>query len=187
MSAACTRRPYRRFACRAAVLLAAAPLALMSLMWLPAAAGPAAAATLDAQCLGSFTRTFTPPVTTTTRTVTATSTDSYSTCLAGPTGTGITTTTLPLSCVNVTAGPAETETITWNDPGGDTSTIAWGPPVIAGQTVVFTGTVTAGLYQGATAAKVTSGTSYIGSVLPCLLGTPQSQTTGLIDSLTITG
>jgi len=181
MSASSSRRGLRRLA-RAALLLTVVPLA-----WLPAAAGHASAATVDAQCLGTFTRTFTPPVTTTTQNVTATSTDSYSTCVAGFTGTGITVTTLPLSCLNVTAGPAETETITWHDPTGDTSTIAWGQPVVAGQTVVFAGTVTAGLYRGATTAKVTSGISYVGAVLPCLLGTPISQTTGLIDSLTITG
>lgn len=181
MSAVILRRLSRRFAWRTAVLLA-----VLSLGWLPAA-GHASAAVLDEQCLGSFIRTVTPPVTTTTQDVTATSTDSYTTCATGFTGTGITVTTLPLSCLNVTAGPAETETITWNDGNGDTSTIGWGQPVIAGQTVVFAGTVTAGLYQGATTAKVTSGISYIGSVLPCLLGTPISQTTGLIDSLTITG
>jgi hypothetical protein len=181
MPAIFARRPSRRFARPAAALLAAIPLA-----WLPAATH-AAAATVDAQCAGTFTRTFTPPVTTTTQTVTATSTDSYTTCLAGPTGTGLTITTLPLSCVNLTTGPAETETITWNDPAKETSTIAWGQPVIAAQTVTFTGTVTAGLYQGATAVKVTSGISYVGSVGPCLLGTPISQTTGLIDSLLITG
>lgn len=181
MPAASARRPLRRLMC-AALLLAVVPLA-----WLPAAAGTASAAALDAQCSGSFIRTFTPPVTTITQNVTAVSTDSYSTCLTGFTGTGLTVTTLPLSCLNVTAGPAETETITWNDPARDTSTIAWGQPVIAGQTVVFHGTVTAGLYRGATTAKTTSGISYLGSVLPCLLGTPISQTTGLIDSLTITG
>lgn len=181
MPAASARHPLRRLT-YAALLLAVVPLA-----WLPAAAGTASAAALDAQCSGSFIRTFTPPVTTTTQDVTAVSTDSYSTCLTGFTGTGLTVTTLPLSCLNVTAGPAETEAITWNDPARDTSTIAWGQPVIAGQTVVFHGTVTAGLYRGATTAKITSGISYLGSVLPCLLGTPISQTTGLIDSLTITG
>lgn len=176
------RNTARRSMIAAIVLLTAGSLA-----WLPGLAGRAQASVTDAECAGTFTRTFAPPVTTTTQTVTATSTDSYTTCLAGFTGTGITTTTLPLSCLNVTAGPAETETITWNDPAGDTSTIAWNQPVIAGQTVVFDGTVTAGLYQGATAVKVTSGISYLGSVLPCLLGTPISQTTGLIDSLLITG
>lgn len=181
MSVLAPSRPGRGSARRAAALLA-----VILLAWLPAA-GRASAAVLDGQCSGSFTRTFAPPVTITTQEVTATSTDSYTTCAAGFIGTGTTVTTLPLSCVNVTAGPAETETITWNDPSRDTSTIAWGQPVIAGQTVIFTGTVTGGLYHGATAAKVTSGVSYIGSVLPCLLGTPISQTTGLIDSLTITG
>lgn len=177
----------RRCLRRGAVPLAAVLLAVVSLAWLPGAAGRAAASVIDAECTGTFTRTFSPPVTTTPQQVTATSTDSYSLCAAGPAGTGITSTTLPLSCVNVTAGPAETETITWQDAQAGTSTIAWGQPVIAGQIVVFTGTVTAGRYAGATAVKVTSGISYIGSVLPCLLGTPQAQTTGLIDSLLVTG
>jgi hypothetical protein len=171
---------------RGRVLLAAALLAAQALAWAPGIAGSAAAAVIDAQCAGSFTRTFSPPVTVTPQTVTATSTDSYSICTAGPAGTGTTVTTLTLSCVNLTAGPAETETITWRDGTGDTSTIAWSAPVIAGQTVVFTGTVTAGLYAGAAATKVTSGISYIGSVIPCLLGTPVAQTSGLIDSLLIT-
>jgi hypothetical protein len=171
-----------RFLLVTAVVLGAAfvPLA-------PGLARPAVAGVIDAQCAGNFTRTFSPSVTTTAQTVTATSTDSYSTCLVGPDGTGMTVTTLTLSCVNLTAGPAETETITWQDGAGDTSTIAWSQPVIAGQTVVFTGRVTAGLYAGDTAAKVTSGISYIGSVVECLLGTPISQTTGLIDSLVLTG
>jgi hypothetical protein len=172
---------------RGRVLLAAGLLAAAAMAWAPGLTGKATAGVVDAECLGSFIRTFSPPVTVITQTVTATSTDSYSTCAAGPDGTGTTISTLPLSCVNLTAGPAETETITWQDGSGDTSTIAWSQPVIAGQTVVFTGTVTAGLYAGATATKVTSGISYLGSVVGCLLGTPITQTTGLIDSLLITG
>jgi hypothetical protein len=135
----------------------------------------------DDDCAGTFARTFTPPVSTTAQTVTATSTDSYSTRIVGSTGTGQTSTTTTLSCVNITALSSETETITWSDT--TTSTIVWNRPAAAGQTVVFTGTVTAGAHVGDTAAKVTSGTSYLASVGLCLLGTPISQTTGLIDSL----
>jgi len=171
---------------RGRFLLAAGLLGATALAWAPGLTGGAAAGVIDAECLGSFTRTFSPPVTVTSQTVTATSTDSYSTCAVGPAGTGTTVTTLTLSCVNLTAGPAETETIAWQG-SGDTSTIAWSPPVIAGQTVVFTGTITAGLHVGDTATKVTSGISYFGSVVECLLGTPITQTSGLIDSLLITG
>jgi hypothetical protein len=167
--------------------LIAAVLTGVSLAWVPGLSGHAAADVIDAQCAGSFTRTFSPAVTVSSQTVTAASSYSYSTCLVGATGTGAATTTLSLACVSLTAGPAETETIAWQDGAGDTSTIDWSPPVIAGQTVVFTGTVTAGLFAGDTAAKVTSGISYIGSVTQCLLnGTPISQTTGLIDSLVLT-
>jgi hypothetical protein len=169
------------------LLLTGILLGAVSVAWAPGLARPAVAGAIDAECVGSFSRTFSPPVSITARTVTATSTDSYNTCLVGPAGTGATVTTLTLSCVNLTAGPAETETITWQDGAGDTSTIAWSQPVISAQTVVFTGTVTAGLYTGDTAAKVTSGISYFGSVVGCLLGTPISQTTGLIDSLVLTG
>ena len=169
------------------LLLTGILLGAVSVAWAPGLAGHAAAGTIDAECVGSFSRTFSPPVSITAQSVTATSTDSYNTCLVGPTGTGTTVTTLTLSCVNLTAGPAETETIAWQDGTGDTSTIAWSQPVISAQTVVFTGTVTAGLYTGDTAAKVTSGISYFGSVVACLLGTPISQTTGLIDSLVLTG
>ena len=169
------------------LLLTGILLGAASVAWAPGLAGHAAAGTIDAECLGSFSRTFSPPVSLTAQTVTATSADSYSTCLVGPDGTGATVTSLSLSCVSLTAGQAETETITWQDGAGDTSTIAWSQPVISAQTVVFTGTVTAGLYAGDTAAKVTSGISYVGSVIGCLLGTPISQTTGLIDSLVLTG
>jgi len=51
---------------------------------------------------------------------------------------------------------------------------------------VFTGTVTDGRFAGDSATKVTSGISYVGSVVGCLLGTPISSTTGLIDSLVLT-
>lgn len=51
---------------------------------------------------------------------------------------------------------------------------------------MFTGTVTAVRHAGDTATKITSGISYIGSVIACLLGTPISSTTGLIDSLLLT-
>lgn len=172
---------------RGSVLLAAGLLTAAALAAAPGFTGSAAAGVIDAECLGSFTRTFSPPVAVTPQTVTATSTDSYSTCVVGPAGTGTTVSTLTLSCVNLTTGPAETETIAWQDGSGDTSTIAWSPPVIAAQTVVFTGTVTAGLDAGDTATKITSGISYLGSVAACLLGTPISQATGLIDSLLITG
>lgn len=170
---------------RGALALATVLLATGSLAGLPGLTGHAAAGTIDAECAGTFTRTFSPPVTTTPQTVTATSTDSYSTCVVGLAGTGLTTTTVTLSCVNLGAIPAETETITWQD--GGTSTIAWSAPVVTGQTVVFSGTVTAGRFAGDTAAKVTSGISYLAVVLPCLLGTPVSQTTGLDDSLLLTG
>ena len=150
-----------------------------------APAAPAAhAGVVDAQCAGTFTRTFTPPIGTTPHTVTASSTDSYSTCLVGPSGTGQTSTTTTLSCVNITALPPETEVISWND--ATTSTIVWNQPVAAAQTVVFTGTVTAGAHAGDTATKTTSGVSYLASVVTCLLGTPIAQTTGLVDSLILT-
>lgn len=147
---------------------------------------PARATSIDVECVGSFARSFSPAVTTTSQNVTVTDASDYDTCVIGSTATGAATITLPLSCVNVTAGPAFTETVTWNDATGGTSTISWGPPTVVGQTAVFTGTVTNGRYVGDSATKVTSGVSYIGSVVQCLLGTPISSTTGLIDSLVLT-
>ncbi|MEO7734232.1 MAG: hypothetical protein ABIY55_24960, partial [Kofleriaceae bacterium] len=94
--------------------------------------------------------------------------------------------TLSLSCVPVTAAPAVAETITWNDATGGTSTVNWSAPTIVAQTVVYSGTVAAGRYAGDTATKVTSGISYLGSVVGCLLGTPITSATGLIDSLLLT-
>jgi hypothetical protein len=168
-------------------LLTAVLLAMASLTWSPGFIQYAAAGVIDTQCVGSFTRTFDPPVTNTLQAVTVTDTDSYDTCLVGSTGTGRIVETLTLSCVNITALPALTETVTWQDPAGDTSTIAWSSSTVVGQTVVFTGTVTAGLHVGDTATKVTSGVSYFASVVQCLLGTPISQATGVVDSLVLTG
>lgn len=147
---------------------------------------PAAAVTIDAQCLGTFSRTFSPPITQTPQSITVAETSSYNTCLIGATATGTETAVLALSCIPATAGPAITETLTWHDATGGTTTIAWSIPTIVGQTVVFTGTVTAGRHTGDTATKITSGISYIGSVIGCLLGTPIAATTGLVDSLLLT-
>jgi hypothetical protein len=147
---------------------------------------PARASSIDVECVGSFSRTFSPAVTVTSQTVTVTEANDYNTCVVGSTATGAATVSLPLSCVVVTAGPALTETITWNDTTGGTSTVSWSAPTVVGQTVVFTGTVSAGRFVGDAATKVTSGISYVGSVTPCLLGTPVSSTTGLIDSLVLT-
>lgn len=147
---------------------------------------PAHATSIDVECAGSFSRSFSPAVTTTSQTVTVTEASDYDTCVIGSTASGAATISLPLSCVNVTAGPAFTETVTWNDATGGTSTISWGAPTVVGQTVVFTGTVTAGRYVGDSATKSTSGISYVGSVVQCLLGTPITSTTGLVDSLVLT-
>ncbi|WP_437660825.1 hypothetical protein [Sorangium sp. So ce1182] len=149
-------------------------------------AAPARAAVIDVQCAGSFNRSFSPAITVAPQTVTATEAFDYDTCLIGPSATGAASATLSLSCVNVTAGPPETETVTWNDATGGTSTIAWSAPTIVGQTILFTGTVTAGRYAGDSATKITSGISYLGSVVGCLLGTPISNTTGLVDSIVLT-
>jgi hypothetical protein len=145
-----------------------------------------AAASIDAGCLGTFARNFSPALTLTPQTVTVTETSTYSTCAVGPTATGTATLTLTLGCIPVTPGPAVTETLTWNDATADTSTISWSAPTIVAQTVVFTGTVTTGRHAGDTATKVTSGVSYAGSVIGCVLGTPISSTTGLVDSLLLT-
>jgi hypothetical protein len=160
--------------------------ATLLLVTLVLPAPTAAAVSIDAECLGTFARTFSPPVTSTPQTVTVTGNYDYSTCVVGPAATGTETDALTLSCIPVTAGPPITETLTWSDTTGGTSTIAWSAPTIVGQTVVYTGTVTAGRHAGDTATKITSGISYVGSVIGCLLGTPISSTTGLVDSLLLT-
>jgi hypothetical protein len=142
------------------------------------------ATSIDAECLGGFSRTFTPAVTLSPQPVTVTGANDYNTCIIGPTATGAETESLTLGCIPVTGGPATTETVTWRT--GDASTIEWSIPVITGQTVVFTGTVTSGRNVGDTATKITSGISYVGSVVGCLLGIPIASTTGLIDSLLLT-
>jgi hypothetical protein len=168
-------------------------VALTASLFLAAVAvSPIASATgIDAECLGSFSRSFDPPLTLTSQTTTVTGTNFYATCVIGPTATGAETVTLGQGCLTLvtvgsaTAGPAITETVTWSDTG-DTSTIGWSIPTIVAQTVVYTGTVIAGRDIGDTATKITSGTSYLGSSVGCLLGTPISTTTGLIDSLLLT-
>jgi hypothetical protein len=169
---------------RAARTTVAAVLAAVAVCVAPPV--PAHATSIDVECAGSFSRDFSPAVTTTSQTVTVTEASDYNTCVVGSTASGAATITLPLSCVNITAGPAFTETVTWNDATGGTSTIGWSAPTVVGQTVVFTGTVTAGRYVGDSATRVTSGVSYVGSVVGCLLGTPIASTTGLIDSLVLT-
>ena len=177
-----TRSDKIRRLSRRPVSLAAAFLLALTAVIVPAST--ATATTIDAACAGTFTRTFSPAVTNTSQMVTVTENSTYNTCLVGPTATGTQTLTLPLACVTLSAGPATSETLTW-DTGG-TSTITWAAPTIAGQTVVFNGTVDAGRYIGATATKVTSGVSYFFVVLGCLAGTPVSSTTGLVDSLLLT-
>jgi hypothetical protein len=174
---------FRRLSWRSVTLAAAVLLAVTAVI---VPASTATATTTDAECLGTFTRNFSPAVILTPQTVTVTETSSYSTCVVGPRATGAETATLTLGCIPVTPGPAITEAVTWNDATGGTSTIDWSVPTIVGQTVVFTGTVTAGRHAGDTATKVTSGVSYIGSVIGCLLGTPISSTTGLVDSFLLT-
>ena len=174
---------FRRLS-RRPVTLAATFLLALSAVIVPAST--ATATSVDAACAGSFARTFAPAVTSDPQAVTVTETSSYGTCVVGSTASGSATVTLTLGCIPAMAGPAMTETLTWNDATGATSTISWSPPTIVAQTVVFTGTVTAGRHAGDTATKVTSGVSYVGSVVGCLLGTPITSTTGLVDSLLLT-
>lgn len=169
---------------RAAQTTVAAALAAVAVCVGPSA--PARATSIDVECVGSFARGLSPAATTTTQTITVTEANDYNTCVIGSTASGAATITLDLACVPVTAGPPEDETITWNDATGGTSTISWGSPTVAVGEVVYTGSVTAGRYVGDTATKITSGISYLGSVAGCLLGTPISSTTGLIDSLVLT-
>jgi hypothetical protein len=169
---------------RRPVSLAAAFLLALTAVIVPAST--ATATSVDALCGGAFARDFAPAVTLTPQTVTVTESSHYSTCLVGPTATGTETLTLTLGCIPAMAGPAGIETVSWNDATRDTSTINWSAPTIVAQTVVFTGTVTAGRHAGDSATKVTSGVSYIGSVVHCLLGTPIASTTGLVDGLLLT-
>jgi hypothetical protein len=175
---------FRRLSRRPVTLAGAFVLALTAVI---VPASTATAASIDAECVGTFTRNFSPAVTVTPQPVTVTEHSEYSTCAVGSTATGTQTLTLTLGCVSVTTGPAAVETLTWKDAAGGISIISWSAPTVIGQTVVFTGAVTAGRHAGDTATKVTSGISYVGSVLACvLLGVPASSTTGLVDSLLLT-
>src|SRR5512140_1129773 len=112
---------------RVAQTTVAAVLAVAVCVGSPA---PARASSIDVESVGSFSRTFSPAVTTTSQTVTVTEANDYNTSVIGPTGTGADTVTLALACVPVTAGPAITETISWNDATGGTSTISWSAPTV---------------------------------------------------------
>jgi hypothetical protein len=169
---------------RRPVSLAAAFLLALTAVIVPAST--ATATSVDALCGGAFARNFSPAVSLTPRMITVTEASNYNTCLLGPTATGMETLTLTLGCIPAMAGPAVIETVSWNDATGATSTISWSAPTIVAQTVVFTGTVTAGRHVGDRATKVTSGVSYVGSVVKCLLGTPIASTTGLVDGLLLT-
>lgn len=162
------------------VTLAAALLLALTAMIYPAST--AGATSIDAACLGTFSRSFSPAVTSTPQSVTVTGNFDYSTCPIGPTATG----TVTLSCIPATTA-AITETLTWHDATGGTSTITWSGTTAVGQTVVYTGTVTAGRHADDTATKVTSGITYLGGVVPCLLATNSiSSAEGLVDSLLLT-
>ena len=173
---------FRRLSRRPVTLAATFLLALTAVI-VPAST---ATATSVAACAGDFARTFSPAITSAPQTVTVTETSTYGTCVVGATASGSATVTLTLACIPAMAGPAMIETLTWNVATGASSTISWSAPTIVAQTVVFTGTVTAGRHAGDTATKVTSGVSYVGSVVGCLLGTPVTSTTGLVDSLLLT-
>src|ERR1700759_54087 len=121
---------------RAAETTVTAVLAAVAVCVGPTA--PARASSIDVECVGSFSRSFSPAVTTTSQTVTVTEANDYNTCVIGSAATGADTVTLTLACVPVTAGPAITETVTWNDATGGTSTISWSSPTVVGQTVVYT-------------------------------------------------
>ncbi|SES12542.1 hypothetical protein [Actinokineospora terrae] len=171
---------------RRALVVGAVFVALIGVGWVPASAR--VTAVVDAECLGTFDRVFTPAVTTTPQTVSAAARYTYGTCLVGPTATGTAVNSATLSCVPVVPGvPPETEVVTWLDGTGDTSTVGWSNSTVVGQTVVLTGEVTAGRHLHASATKVTSGLSYLGSVAGCLLGTPIASTTGVVDSFLLTG
>jgi hypothetical protein len=113
---------------RRPITLTAAFLLGLSAVIVPASA--ATAASIDAQCVGTFSRNFSPGVTLTPQTVTVTEHSNYSTCAVGPTATGTQTLTLTLGCIPVSAGPATIETLTWHDATGGTSTISWSAPTV---------------------------------------------------------
>src|SRR5262245_1108215 len=96
---------------------------------------PTRASVIDVECLGTSSLSFSPALTITTQSLTVTQSDNYNTCLIGPTATGTSSISATFSCLNIGAGPALTETITWNDATGGTSTINWQPPTIVATTV----------------------------------------------------
>lgn len=138
------------------------------------AAAPAAAVGTDVDCAGDFNVTFQPPITTNLQSVTSTTNSTYSLCVAGPRGQGVSTTTDNLNCVNVvTATHTVSATITWiPSDGGGTSVITWTNVNIDVQSATWSGQVNpGGRFEGDDAKKVITTTAISGTnPLTCLLG-----------------
>ncbi|MFB7678492.1 hypothetical protein ACFC26_44615 [Kitasatospora purpeofusca] len=118
---------------------------------------------VDVQCEGTFTGEFTPALTDQPQDVSIATQNSYATCETGLPGSSSVTTSEPgESCVNALHElTAFDETITWSD--RSTSTVHWSSVEDTGGAATFTGTVTAGLYAGDAAAKVTEALDITGT------------------------
>ena len=122
------------------------------------AAAPAQAASVDVTCTGTETVGYQPGLTLTSKTVAATVDGILSPCVSPDpdliAGTYAQAFTATLSCATVLGGLAATRVFHWNN--GQSSTFAYHRAInnAAGQTTVtFTGTITSGRFQGATAVE----------------------------------
>ncbi|MFE4356085.1 hypothetical protein [Kitasatospora sp. NPDC056800] len=150
-----------RFSGSRLLSLAGTVVLACGLLLVPASA-PARAQVLDQECTGTFTTQYTPALTEQPQTVSSATQSSYTNCpLRADSGSSAVTVSVPGdTCVGLLRTiPPFDETITWSN--GLTSTVHWASAEISGSAIVFTGSVTAGLYAGDTAGKtqLTTGTT----------------------------
>ncbi|WP_439676764.1 hypothetical protein [Embleya sp. MST-111070] len=179
MSPSPTHRPARR-SLRTTRRLAVPALTAAIIALVPI---PTAHAADSTTCTGSSTVTYSPGLTFTPRTVTYNEAETLTSCLSTDAtltaGASTNTTTLPgASCLG--AGPGSgTYTITWNNGHTSVLTLTYTDVIAAGvETVIGTGTVTAGQFTGGTALVTTVLTAP--DPLQCLTTTGVTSQTGIV-------
>jgi hypothetical protein len=145
-------------------------------------APPAALAAEHVGCAGgSWSVTFSPPLTSVNQNVQVTYSASYACTVGQSSGIGSSTSNVTLGC-NVSGGvlgalSLPVETIQWS-PGGTSSTIGYTSTVTEGNSATTQGSVTGGSYQGDNVVRENTVTGGTGDLVPCAAGL------GTVSSLT---
>lgn len=127
---------------------------------------------VDAVCVGSFSNTYTPALTTVPAATIVTAETSYNCPLIGPTS-GVSADPgreLTISCLNVASGlPPEDEVIFWTGGSGEpSSTIRYTSVTAVAQTLVYRGIVIAGRFTGDDVENVITLAAFSGTGVPLL-------------------